>query len=240
MRRLEFKPRLVPTLAAAVGIVVTALLGNWQLHRAAEKAQLQERIDHAGGQVSRHIGAAPVDAADVDYFRVEASGEFKADGTVYVDNRVHKGVPGYEIITPLRIASSARYVLVKRGWVQAEPRRSQLPKVATPAGPVTVEGIALPGNPRVFELSMQVQAGPVWENVTVDRYRSAYALDLQPILIQQQNDLGDGLVRDWNRADAGVDRHRAYALQWFSMCIGIVIIYVVLNVRRTSSQPRAA
>jgi surfeit locus 1 family protein len=240
MRRLEFKLRLVPTLAAAAGVLVTALLGNWQLNRAAEKAQLQQRIDHAGGEAARHIGAAPVDAAEVDYFRVEASGEFKSDGTVYVDNRVRKGVPGYEIITPLRIGSSTRYVLVKRGWVQAEPSRNRLPKIATPAGAVTVEGVALPGNPRVFELSTQVQAGPVWENVTVDRYRSAYALDLHPIMIQQQNDLGDGLVRDWNRPDAGVDRHRAYALQWFSMCIAIVVIYVVLNVRRTSSQPRAA
>ncbi len=240
MPRLEFKPRLVPTLAAIAGVLVTALLGNWQLNRAAQKAQLQQRMDHAGDQAPRHIGEAPMDAAAVDYFRVEASGEFKADATVYVDNRVRRGVPGYEVITPLRIGASTRYVLVKRGWVQAEPSRSQLPKIATPAGAVTVEGVALPGNPRVFELSTQVQAGPVWENVTVDRYHSAYALDLQPVVIQQQNDLGDGLVRDWNRPDAGIDRHRAYALQWFSMCIAIILIYVVLNVRRASGRPRAA
>ncbi len=173
------------------------------------------------------------------YFPVEASGEFKTDGTIYVDNRVRRGVPGYEIITPLRIGASTRYVLVKRGWVEAGPSRSRLPEVATPAGAVSVQGVALPGNPRVFELSTQVQAGPVWENVTVDRYRRAYALELQPIMIQQQNDLGDGLVRDWTRPDTGIDRHRAYALQWFSMCIAIILIYVVLNVRRASGQARA-
>jgi surfeit locus 1 family protein len=238
MPRLGFKPRLVPTLAAAAGVLITALLGNWQLDRAAQKAQLQQRIDRASDQAPRNIGGAPVDAAAVDYFRVEASGEFKADGTVYVDNRVRRGVPGYEVITPLRIGASARYVLVKRGWVRAETSRNQLPKVATPAGTVTVTGVALPGNPRVFELSTQVQAGSVWENVTVDRYRSAYALDLQPIVIQQQNDLGDGLLRDWNRPDMGIDRHRAYALQWFAICIAIIVIYVGLNVRRKSRQSR--
>ena len=240
MPRVEFKPRLVPTLAAIAGVLVTALLGNWQLHRAAEKAQLQQRIDRAGNQAPRRIGATPVVAAEVEYFPVEASGEFKTDGTVYVDNRVRRGVPGYEIITPLRIGASTRYVLVKRGWVEAGPGRNQLPKVATPVEAVTVEGVALPGNPRLFELSMQVQAGAVWENVTVDRYHRAFALDLQPILIEQHNDLGDGLVRDWNRPDAGIDRHRAYALQWFSMCIAIIFIYVILNVRRAPGQARAA
>jgi len=240
MPRLEFNPRLLPTLAAVAAVVVTALLGNWQLNRAAEKAQLQQRIDRAASQPPRAIGAEPVQAAEVDYFRVEASGEFKADGTVYVDNRIRAGVPGYDVITPLRIGASSRYVLVKRGWVPAGPRRNQLPKVATPAGTVTVEGLALPGNPRLFELSTQVQAGPLWENVTVDRYRNAYALDLQPIMIQQHNDVDDGLVRDWNRPDAGIDRHRAYALQWFSMCIAIILIYIVLNVRRASGRPRAA
>ncbi|HTS53622.1 MAG TPA: SURF1 family protein [Burkholderiales bacterium] len=230
----HFKPRFVPTLAAVVAALATALLGNWQLNRAAEKALLQQRIDRAVGQSPIRLGAAPVDPVDVDYLPVEAGGEFKPDGTLYVDNRVRKGVPGYEIVTPLRIDGSTRYVLVNRGWVKAGANRGQLPQVATPAGAVAVEGIALPGNPRLFELSSRVQAGPLWENVTVDRYRKVFGLDLQPIIIQQHNDLGDGLAREWSRPDAGVDRHRAYALQWFSMCAAIIVIYVIVNVRRAS------
>jgi surfeit locus 1 family protein len=240
MARVTFKPELVPTLAAAAGALVTALLGNWQLNRTADKAELQLRIEHASVQPPLHIGAAPVNAMDVDYFRVEASGEFKPDGTVFVDNRVHKGVPGYEVITPLRIDASERYVLVKRGWIQAGPSRSQLPKVTTPAGVVTVEGVALPGNPRLFELSTQVQSGPLWENVTVDRHRKAFNLQLQPIVIQQHSDLGDGLVREWSRPETGVDRHRAYALQWFGLCAAIIVIYVALNVRRAPHGQRPA
>lgn len=238
MPQLEFRPRLAPTLAAVAAVLVTALLGNWQLNRAAEKARLQQRIDHAAERAPWHIGPAPVEARDVDYFRVEASGEFDSNGTLYVDNRVHRGVPGYEVITPLRLGISTRYVLVKRGWVQAGPSRTRLPEIVTPPGVVTVTGVALPGNPRVFELSTQVQAGRLWENVTVDRYHQAYALDLQPIIIQQDNELGDGLVREWRRPDTGIDRHRGYALQWFSMCAVIIVIYVALNVRRSSGRSR--
>ena len=106
---------------------------------------------------------------------------------------LHQGRAGYEVIRPLRIGASSRYVLVKRGWVAAGPDRSQLPEVVTPAGEVDVEGMAMPANPPVFELSQQVQAGKLWQNVTVDRYRSQFALDLQPIIIQQHNEL----ATDW-------------------------------------------
>jgi surfeit locus 1 family protein len=241
MRRgFSFQPRLVPTVAAALAALLTALLGNWQLDRAAEKTRLQQRFEQAQRQAPIALRAVPVNPADVVYFRIQASGEFKPDATVYVDNRVRDGAAGYEVVTPLRIEGGALYVLVKRGWVKAGASRSRLPPVTLPHGPVTVEGIALPGNPRVFELSSDVQAGRVWQNVTVERYRKAFGLDLQPVVIEQHNDLGDGLLREWKRPDAGIDRHRGYALQWFSLCLAIVVVYVVLNVKRTPATPRPA
>ena len=57
-------------------------------------------------------------------------------------------------------------------------------------------------------------------------------LELQPVVIQQKNDAGDGLVRDWHRRDIGADRHRGYALQWFSLALLTVVLYVVLNFER--------
>jgi surfeit locus 1 family protein len=238
MRRgFSFKPRLVPTGAAVLGILLTAGAGNWQLNRAAEKARLQQRIEQADQQPPIHLGAAQLNPADVVYFHVEASGEFKPDGTVYVDNRVRDGVPGYEVVTPLHIDGGA-YVLVNRGWVRADVSRSRLPAVPLPQAPVTVAGIALPGNPRLFELSSDVQAGRVWQNVTVDRYRKAFGLELQPIIIEQQNALSDGLLREWKRPDAGIDRHRGYALQWFCLCFAIIVFYVVLHVKRAPRTPR--
>ena len=72
----------------------------------------------------------------------------------------------------------------------------------------------------------------MWQNLHFERYRQTYHVELQPVLIQQHNDLGDGLVRAWSRPDTGVDMHRAYALQWFAMSAAIAIIYFLLNVRR--------
>jgi surfeit locus 1 family protein len=237
-RRYDFKPRLVPTLAALIGIVATALLGNWQLNRADQKLRLQQRMEQAARQAPILIGATYLNAQDVAYLKVEASGEFKEDGTVYGDNRVHDGVVGYEVITPLRIGGGPS-VLVNRGWVKADASRRHAPAIPAPRGTVRIEGIALPGNPHVFELSHDVQAGQVWQNVSVERYRKTFGMDLQPIIIEQQNDLGDGLLRDWKRPDLGLDRHRGYALQWFSLCAVIVALYVFLNVKRTNQQSHA-
>jgi surfeit locus 1 family protein len=231
---LSFKPALVPTAAAIVGIVATALLGDWQLNRAAYKAQLEARIHEAARLPALPIGRDTVDPQAFLYHNVTAHGALDADRTVYIDNRVHQGVAGYLVASPLKIADSSRYVLVERGWVAAGRDRSRLPPVATPVGEVDIAGMATPGNPRLFELSQQVQAGKLWQNLTVDRYRSRFGLDLQPVIIQQHSELPDGLVRDWPLPSLGIERHRAYALQWFSMALAISILYVVLNVRRNT------
>jgi surfeit locus 1 family protein len=164
--------------------------------------------------------------------RVEAHGEFRPELSIFLDNKVREGVVGYEVLTPLKLADSATHVLVDRGWVAARSARSETPVVRTPAGEVRVEGLAVPPPTRFLELSSQVVTGRVWQNLHLDRYEQQYKIALQPIVVQQRNDLDDGLVRDWKPLDTGIDRHRAYALQWFAMSAVIVILYVALNVRR--------
>lgn len=235
LERLNFRPRVIPTVATILGIALTAWLGNWQLNRAAEKVRLQQRMDRGSDQAAVHVGRDLLSAGDIVYLRVEATGEFIPGDTVYVDNRTRDGVPGYEVVSALRIDSGVPALLVNRGWVAAGVERAHLPEVRTLPGRVKVEGIALPGDPRMFELSKQVRSGPVWQNVTVERYSKAFGLQLQPIIVRAQNDLGDGLLRDWPRPDVGIDRHRAYAFQWFAMALAILIIYVVSAVKRRTA-----
>jgi cytochrome oxidase assembly protein ShyY1 len=57
---------------------------------------------------------------------------------------------------------------------------------------------------------------------------------LQPIVVQQTSDADDGLARDWPRPDAGVDKHRIYALQWYSFAALAAVLYVFLSFKRPS------
>jgi surfeit locus 1 family protein len=229
---ISFRPRIVPTAAAVTMIVLTAALGDWQLNRAAYKAELQTRLAQQQRQPAVTIGGERIEAAALDYHPVHVRGVFDAAHTVLVDNRVHQGVVGYWVVSPLKIAGSERYVLVKRGWIAAGPDRKHLPGIATPSQEVEIEGIALPANPPVFELSRETVAGKIWQNITVDRYREQYGLDLQPLIVQQRSDTPDGLARDWTAPTFGIERHRAYAFQWFSLALVILILYIALNVRR--------
>ena len=231
MRRSLANARLGAALAAAVGVAVTAWLGSWQLERAAEKRALQQRIDQAQHRPPVHLPSEPVPADTVAYQHVEAYGQFRPELTILLDNRVREGRVGYEVITPLRLVPGELHVLVNRGWVKAPRTRQELPAVVTPAGPVHVEGIALPPSKRYLELSSRTVIGAVWQNLDPERFAAAHKMALQSVVLQQRNDAADGLLRAWPRLDAGVDTHRAYALQWFAMSALIAVAYAALLVR---------
>jgi len=135
------------------------------------------------------------------------------------------------VITPFRISRSALHVLVNRGWVAASPSRDVLPQVRTPAGETRVEGLALERLPHALQLKENTQ-GRVRQNVDLGAFAADTGLALQPIVIEQRSDSGDGLLREWPRPDAGIERHEGYALQWYSLAALAVVLAVVLSFRR--------
>jgi surfeit locus 1 family protein len=233
MRRYQFRASLWPTLAAIAGIAATLALGNWQLGRGHEKAVLAERVEAASHDAPIGLSGTEVRADDVVWRRVEVRGTFEPKYGVLIDNRIVRGTVGYYVVMPLKIADSERYVLVNRGWVAGTGSRSTLPQVTTPAQSLRIVGLATVPSKRFLELSSKTVEGNVWENLTLERYRAAVPIALQPVVIQQESEVGDGLVREWSAPDLGIDRHYAYAFQWFVMAAAILIIYVAVNVKRS-------
>jgi surfeit locus 1 family protein len=232
MAQFQFRPSLWPTLAAIAGVLSTIALGNWQLGRGNEKAAFAERIQAANRDALIELSRNEVAAEDVAWRRVEVRGRFEPKFAVLIDNRILRGAAGYHVVMPLKIAGSDRYVLVNRGWVAATDSRTTLPQITTPAQELKIVGLATVPSKRYLELSTQVTEGNVWQNLTLERYRAAVSIPLQPVVIQQENNIDDGLAREWSAPDLGIDRHYAYAFQWFVMAAAIAIIYVVCNVRK--------
>ncbi|NJN40102.1 MAG: SURF1 family protein [Gammaproteobacteria bacterium] len=165
-------------------------------------------------------------------------GRFAGERGILIDNRMRAGRPGFEVVTPLRIAGSDRYVLVNRGWVAQGRTRSQLPSPDTPEHPVRVEGIAVIPPERVFELGSSAPAGRVWPHLDLDRYRAWSGLPIQPVVVLQMDGStdgmqDDGLLRHRPAVKSGAAKHRAYALQWYIFAFLTVILYVALNLRRS-------
>jgi surfeit locus 1 family protein len=230
LRGYSFRPRGWALAAAAIACVVFVILGNWQSRRAVDKRELAAALDRASNSPPIELPAAGT--ADLVHQHVAARGHFLAERTVLLDNKLRRSRPGYEVVAPLRIGTSPWHVLVNRGWVAAPATRDQLPEVRTPAGEVRVGGIALERIPHAF--SAGISAGRVRQNLDLAAYGTETGLQFLPIVIEQHSDLDDGLLREWPRADFGVERHEGYALQWYSFAALAVVLAIALSFRRVA------
>jgi surfeit locus 1 family protein len=229
----SFRPRAWPFALAVAACAAGIALGHWQAGRAAEKRALGARLEQALRSAPIEIGPGLLPDDRLAYEHVAARGRLIVEHTIYLDNKLRRGRPGYEVVTPLRL--NGTHVLVNRGWVEAGPSREALPEVPPPAGEVRVEGLALAYLPHVLQVGPPPR-GKVRQNLDVDSFAQETGLQLQPIVIQQHSPAPDGLLREWPRPDTGIEKHESYALQWYSLAGLAVVLFLVLSFRR--ARPR--
>ncbi|HEX2830338.1 MAG TPA: SURF1 family protein [Burkholderiales bacterium] len=239
MKLPEKRSRWWPALATAIGVAVTLALGNWQLDRAAQKRAIKERYETMAAQPPINVGREALSPEGIDLRRIEARGVFEPQRAVFVDNRIHHGVPGYHVVMPLKIEGSEVRVLVNRGWVARPALRSELPAVKTPRGPVTVSGTATVPHRGAFERSDTVVEGRIVQNLTIQRYTQMTPIAVQPFVLRQDSALDDGLQREWPAPDFGIEKHYGYAFQWFALAATLTIFYAYTQLKRKRPNPGA-
>ena len=229
--RYGFRLRPFTTLLMIAFVALTVTLGRWQSGRAEEKRQLQERLDALAAAPPDALPLVPMSGEGLVQHRMASRGRFEGQ-TFLVDNRVYKNVPGYHVVTAFCPAEGKVCVLVNRGWIAAGARRDVLPKVDPPQGLVELAGIVVMPPTSAYELAPESESGPVIQHVIVERLARRTRLPLQPFIILQSGDGSDGLVRDWPRPDAGINTHKAYAVQWYAMALIGFLLWAGLNLRR--------
>ncbi|MGN6804878.1 MAG: SURF1 family protein [Trinickia sp.] len=213
------KFRLVPALLILFVMAVTIRLGFWQLDRAHQKEAIEARISRYESAPPQIVTKAPIAAQAIEYHRVRAYGRFVPQRVVYLDNRPYRDQPGFYVVMPLQLADGG-YILVNRGWLPRNADvRTAIAPYSTPAGDLWIEGIARDNASRAFELGEGGSAAhqSIRQNLDTAAYAAETGLPLQPFVIQQTNDTGDRLVRDWPVPTTGVERNYGYMLQWWGM-----------------------
>ena len=229
--RRRLRARFWPTVAAALLFSLMLLAGNWQLGRAQQKLQRQAALQ-------ANLLQPPVDLGRVApnenllYRRVEASGSWLPQHAILIDNKVYHGVVGYQLLMPFRIAASGRIVLVKRGWLERSRYVAGLVQEFGGSGPL--RGVAVIPAERYYELSSDTVSGNIWQNLSLSRYHQHTGQAVAPIVVEEHSTASDGLVRDWPAPDAGVDKHRGYAFQWFCMAATVAGLYVFYSCKRSA------
>jgi cytochrome oxidase assembly protein ShyY1 len=208
-------------VVAVVALMVA--LGIWQLRRLDER-----RADNA--LVAARAALAPVavggevDAGDegdrVDALRfraVEAAGDYVGEPSVL--RATQDGAPGGRVFSVLDLGDEA--VAVLRGFV-APAADGSLAAPAPPAGPVVVQGLAVP-RARLEALSRRA----------VDDLEDAMG-PLLPVVVQAAEADDPALVAV-PPPDLGEGPHLSYAVQWF-LFAGVVAVGYPLLLRRRAQE----
>ncbi len=216
-------------------------LGLWQLERAGEKERREgvfaERTGAAPVRLGERLSPMPaeLDADRWRYRRVEVAGEPWGARQYLLDNRTRNGVAGYHVHVPVLVAGIDRLLLVNRGWVETGPRRERRPDVSLAASEMVISGVVeFPRRPVL--LGDDGYAEPSWPKVVqrIDLDKTARDLDRQvlPFVVLMDAEHPHGFVREWTPyLGIGPDRHRAYALQWFSLAAAVAVVWIVVEAR---------
>lgn len=233
----DFTPTLWPSLATLVLLPVLVGLGLWQLERAAWKQGLVEANAEQARKAPVALEALLASGESVEYRPVTVRGSYDGEHQLLLDNRAHAGRAGYHVLTPLRLGGSGAWVLVNRGWVPVGPDRARLPALPAPQGEVVVHGSVRRPPEQGFRLADTEEPNRGWPKVIQQLDPAAQerllGYPLLPVILLLDDQDAHGFVRDWKPV-YGItpDKHRAYALQWFTLAVVLLLIYVGVNTRR--------
>lgn len=216
-------------------------LGFWQLSRAEEKIEWQVAADTASQLDPIPIAEAPLPlTSERRYIRVELTGRFESEQQFLWDNRIHKGLAGYEVVTPFRLVNG-QLVLVNRGWVRADQRREVLPdvdfastEVETMSGVLTQPSIGFSSGPAVDPAAQR------WpKRMQHFAFAELNAALGEPVLAGVVQNLSSSarnsvpMYNDvWQPVSTGPERHYGYAFQWFAMFAALTLLFFYLNLER--------
>lgn len=238
--RFAFHFRPIAFAAALLVAIAGILLGYWQQGRAAEKLALQQRLQVRAAAPPLELSPDTVPGPDSEFRRVRLRGAFVAGWPVLLANRPMGSQSGFYLAMPFKIAGSHAHVLVLRGWLPRAAEFGKMPEFTTPAGPLVLEGRIVASAGKVMELGEgpPLAPGAQVQNLAPQTLAAASGLALQPFVVQQLAPTapGDEMVRDWPAPDAGIDKHRGYAFQWYALAAMAALFYVTTGFRRGPRQ----
>ena len=100
---------LVPALA------VLLALGWWQVERLTWKTALIQELEIRGNAPAIPLPTDPrIPTGDLLFRKVVVTGSYVHEAEMHLLNRVRKGVPGFNLFTPLVLDNNAGTILVNR------------------------------------------------------------------------------------------------------------------------------
>jgi surfeit locus 1 family protein len=235
------RPPLIPTALFLFFAILMTSLGFWQLDRAKQKEKMLELMSEDSVQLVKK--AEQLETLD-KYAKVEMNGAFNRDHQFLLDNQVHEGEVGYHLFTPFYIKELKTYVLVNRGWVAKGMTAKKMDELdlseKTISGRLTYPpkvGYQM-GEIELVDSSHQVIT--YYEEDKIQKFLEDKFCKTQLCYISERvlwlnESETDGFVRIWKPVIMPPEKHIGYAVQWFSMTLVLILLFVFF-LRKANSE----
>ena len=236
-----FTPGLWPSVATLIVVPFLASLGMWQLDRAGQKRELHstyiQRQQAAPVDLNREI-ILRQDEQKILWHRVSAFGQFDESVQVLLDNQVKNNQAGYFVFTPFQLEGSDSWFLVNRGWLSAGLDRNKLPEFMHSNGLLQITGVVKHAQGTGILLGGKTEEELVpgiyrVNRIELPRLEKQLGRSLMPYVIRLDRESPSGYLREWSQPGSDENMHLGYAFQWFALTGMVLIIYIVLNLKKT-------
>lgn|SRR3990167_3703872 len=216
---------------ALLAFCLLVSLGIWQLQRAQQKRALLQA--YAARSQQAPLTASDLNpTADLRYYRAKLEGTFENQHTFLLDNRTYQGHIGYEIYTPFKIKGLNKIILVNRGWLPASSSRAELPTIPAATQTMSITGIL--NNPAAhFSLGSFADSNANrWplriEFIDLQILSKLLGYPVFPYILWLDSSSKGSFTPAQQVTTISPEKHIAYAIQWFALAIGLLIVCVAL------------
>lgn len=236
----ELRVAPLPAVAALLMLALLVSAGFWQLGRAeVKRAMVVERV-YRGDKEPLFLEPGVAASATLEGLRqrrASAAGRYRTDIQYLLDNRIHKQVAGYHVLTPFRLQGSDLHLLVNRGWLPVGADRGQLPDIAVAEQAVLEQGIIAAPPATGLTLGATGYDDEGWprvvQSVDLARIQEQLGSPLLPFVLRLSPASEHGYLRDWRiRTGLTPERHMGYAVQWFAMAVVLAGLCIWVAVER--------
>lgn len=230
-----FRPTLTATVLALLAVAVFSGLSIWQVERAYYKLGLKHEIMRMETQPPIELEKV-AEAKDLRRYQpVTVNGQYVTGDYILIDNSIYQGQAGYQVVVPLKLAGSDRYVLVYAGWVQQGRTRSDLPEIELPGSPVEIHGkLDFPATRPVIVRGdvPNPEYDRVWMYVDNQVFNKLTGYEVMPLAVYQSADDPGLYVRDWPAYEAKVGMHIGYAIHWAVFALAALGVYLWFGLKK--------
>lgn len=220
---------LLPLLVAVLAFSILISLGVWQVFRLQEKELFLNLIKN-------NLNNEAIDIKTLSgkkfYAKVKIKGEFLADKNLhlYGQRRMSAEKDGYYLITPFKTEDN-KIILVARGWFSSKYKKNIDRLIAPNLNMNEIIGVVLPGERKKLFIVDNDIKNNIWFTLDITQAAEVLGLRLENFyLIMDNNNGRDGDILKNLQIDNLLhirNDHLEYAITWFSLAIGLAVIFII-------------